>query len=565
MGFGCSKDFLDQSNNPNSPTSMPPDKILPAALVKTSYLLVDGNLEYLNVWMGYWAFSNQYSVNADYRQYKNPNGTSSSGFFTNAYTNAYDYQNIIDLSISSKDSALEGMGRIMKSYVMQMLVDIYNDVPYSEAFKATANQTPKYDKGQAVYEGLYADISLGIRKIKGAQNAGAAFPSASADLLFAGDASKWVRFANTLKLKLLLRQSGVASRKHYIDSCRAADFGGGIASFLQQGDVAQINPGYSNSDSKQNPFWTDYGYGVTGTLSGNLDYFRASKFFVKFCSAENDFRLMHKAQNLKVDPVFTPAFDFLNGKFTLDASLPNVNNVPQDTTYIALLTDGSLGVPINMFFAGTDMSASPSSASGTILPTNFSRIVDTSYGTRQVTDASPLFTDFESLFLQAEAAQRGWFSNDPQELYDSAINQSFLYCLTGNGNLFNNFGVTQYDFVNEWGPNNASGNPNANGSAYFNDWSTTTTTDDRIKLIISQKWVALATINFLEPWAEYRRTGYPDFIPLSKAPGALNHIPYRYMYPQREYDINNRNVPDGATNPNKVSTITTDSKIWWMP
>ena len=132
-------------------------------------------------------------------------------------------------------------------------------------------------------------------------------------------------------------------------------------------------------------------------------------------------------------------------------------------------------------------------------------------------------------------------------------------------NLFNNFGVTQYDFVNEWGPNNASGNPNANGSAYFNDWSTTTTTDDRIKLIISQKWVALATINFLEPWAEYRRTGYPDFIPLSKAPGALNHIPYRYMYPQREYDINNRNVPDGATNPNKVSTITTDSKIWWMP
>ena len=38
-----------------------------------------------------------------------------------------------------------------------------------------------------------------------------------------------------------------------------------------------------------------------------------------------------------------------------------------------------------------------------------------------------IFSDFESLFLQAEAVQRGWITGDAKALYESAVTQSFIY------------------------------------------------------------------------------------------------------------------------------------------
>ena len=69
---------------------------------------------------------------------------------------------------------------------------------------------------------------------------------------------------------------------------------------------------------------------------------------------------------------------------------------------------------------------------------------------------------------------------------------------------------------------------------------------DKIKLIITQKWAALNSINWVEAWTDYRRTGFPtsDILGLSYSATHVGPtIPIRYLYPQTELNANAANVP----------------------
>jgi hypothetical protein len=130
-----------------------------------------------------------------------------------------------------------------------------------------------------------------------------------------------------------------------------------------------------------------------------------------------------------------------------------------------------------------------------------------------------ILTSVESLFLQAEAIARGWLPGNAEQAYRAAVTESFLF-----------LGLTA-----------------ANATDYLNsghaivDWSQAATTDAKIKLIATQKWIALTGINNLEAWTDYRRLGVPD-VPLSLYTGRLAKIPLRLRYPQNEYNYNGANV-----------------------
>jgi Starch-binding associating with outer membrane len=129
-----------------------------------------------------------------------------------------------------------------------------------------------------------------------------------------------------------------------------------------------------------------------------------------------------------------------------------------------------------------------------------------------------LFTSVESKFLQAEAIQRGWLPGTAQTAYEAAVRESFVW-----------LGVT-----------NAVTTANtylASGNAIV-DWASNA---DKIKLIITQKYLGLVGINNFEAWAEYRRTGWPA-VPKSLSPSVGANIPVRYRYPQSEYNYNPANV-----------------------
>jgi hypothetical protein len=161
----------------------------------------------------------------------------------------------------------------------------------------------------------------------------------------------------------------------------------------------------------------------------------------------------------------------------------------------------------------------------------------------------------ESLFLQAEARQRGFLTTGPtaQALYTSAVQESFVWLgLTAtDANNYLAFNAT-YPDVDYTAPSLDPADPKAYGGGIFT--------------ILSQKWFALNGIAPYEIWTDYRRSdvtygyavGYTAGPTLSVDPGRTSTvIPRRLFYPQNEYNYNAKNV--GAEGTINVFT----GKMFW--
>jgi hypothetical protein len=149
--------------------------------------------------------------------------------------------------------------------------------------------------------------------------------------------------------------------------------------------------------------------------------------------------------------------------------------------------------------------------------------------------SAPIFTDFESLFLQAEAVERGLIAGNDSVLYADAVRQSIIY-----------MGGTSADadtYLSQPGKNliNYGASPNKRAA------------------ILTQKWLALNGISPMPIWTDYRRTGLPDFIHFTQDPATANPTPpVRLLYPQTEISTNNDNVVAQGT----INLFS--SKIFWQ-
>lgn len=141
-----------------------------------------------------------------------------------------------------------------------------------------------------------------------------------------------------------------------------------------------------------------------------------------------------------------------------------------------------------------------------------------------------LISAAESYFLQAEGAARGWISGSLNDYYTKGVQASFDYYFNQNG----------YDI----------------GAYILQDAVDINKADNKVERIITQKWLALAGINNIVAWHDFRRTGYPKFPNSAQATG--NDVyPLRFMYPESEINNNNENVLKQGDN-NILS-----SRVWW--
>ena len=138
----------------------------------------------------------------------------------------------------------------MKAFIFQQIVDLYGNAPYTEALKGSAVLFPKFDDQKTIYEGLIKDLDSAITYIKANPFTGA---GAAADVVFKGNSTRWIQFANSLKLRILIRQSRIAGRSAYIiaeiNKAAAATEG-----FLPTGVDVGINPGWLATAGKTNPY-----------------------------------------------------------------------------------------------------------------------------------------------------------------------------------------------------------------------------------------------------------------------------------------------------------------------
>jgi hypothetical protein len=148
------------------------------------------------------------------------------------------------------------------------------------------------------------------------------------------------------------------------------------------------------------------------------------------------------------------------------------------------------------------------------------------------------------MFLQAEAIQRGWLPGDKEAAYKAAVKESFRWL-----NVDLSRAAADASFDKWYQTQDENGNKNV---SYVK-------ADDKLKVVLYQKYLAMNGSNALETWTDYRRNGAFPVLPLSINPGRTSPIlPVRLLYPQREYDLNTAAVV-------AVGTISQfNSKVWWM-
>ena len=172
---------------------------------------------------------------------------------------------------------------ILIVYSYQILVDTFGDIPYSEALKGSENYLPKYDKSVDIYKDLIVRLDNDIANIE------TGYPAfGSADVIYNDKLTSWVKFANSIKLKLGINLKASGLEDAIAD---AAIISASKNVFTSNADNAKI--AYEKNVPNTNPLYVDLVFG------GRHDFVPA-KPFVDALVIKNDPRAkVYFAQNLK--------------------------------------------------------------------------------------------------------------------------------------------------------------------------------------------------------------------------------------------------------------------------
>jgi len=270
----------------------------------------------------------------------------------------------------------KAISMINKSYYFQVLTDLYGNIPYSQALQFGLNISPAYDDSQSIYRDLIVQLDAAIAIL---ENSSDYLPVGSEDTVFNGDANGWIQVANTLKLRILLRQSELAGTDAETATYLTEQFAALDTNFLTTN--ATLNPGYTAADGQQNPFWNNYGTTAQGDPTFDNDFIVPSDYMVNFlrgvATGQLDPRLVR---------MFEPVGDPAPGSYA-----------PAD---IFGVVQGEVANPNELSELGPGL--------------RFSAEQD-----------SYFFTAAESFFLQAEAVHKGYITGNAQTLFHSGITASF--------------------------------------------------------------------------------------------------------------------------------------------
>lgn len=480
-GVTSCQDYLDINESPIDPTqdAVAPDLLLAGALSDMvqedqrgfeSSIFISGN-EAGNVFMYNWGADVQNVAGGFLEEFTLVfNTTYRDEVWDGTYQDLSTSQSILNYPSEVYDN-YKAIARINKAYYFQYLVDLYGDIPYFDALKGGAELTPSYDDAKDIYRDLIVELDMAIDEINNADDLDVVV--GAQDVVFGGDMEKWIQFANTLKLRILMRQATLAETDGGTQTYLTEQFANLDNNFLTSS--ATLNPGYADATGKQNPFYANYGFDAEGTPTFNYNFITATSY----------------------------AALFLQGDQTLNGVQTGVFDLRVNQIYEPLASTGTV---VGM------QQGSTSDTAPEVLSELGDGIIKSS------SQDIYLFPASSSFFLQAEAAFRGYISGNPKDLFQQGIIASFL-----------RLGLSATD---------AQGYITASNGTNLIGWDGST---NKIEAIMTQKWIALNSINGLESWIEYNRTGFP-VLPLPIT-ATKDSRPNRLPYPASEYSNNSANVP----------------------
>jgi hypothetical protein len=192
----CEKDFDLVNTNPNNPETINPELLMVTIIRGTVNQMVNEGFSVGNVVA-------QYTT-----EIREPNtdrylwGAFST--WDNGYSILRDVNNLISIGEERSLPNYKGIGLVMKSLIYSRMTDAYGDLPYTDALNGKEAQpiySPNYDPQEVIYQGMLADLAEANTLLS---TTGGAIRN---DILFYGDSMKWKKLANSLRLRLLVRQS----------------------------------------------------------------------------------------------------------------------------------------------------------------------------------------------------------------------------------------------------------------------------------------------------------------------------------------------------------------------
>jgi len=360
---GCKK--LDINQSPNNPPveSATVETLFPSAVIST-VSRTGGDLSIIGgLWAQYWT---QNSNSSQFRTVDSYDVQATSNFINGPYSELFagaltDYQLGITKSVAAQDWRYNLMNTVMKAYTYEVLVDLFDKVPYSEALKGGANLQPKFDDGYTIYTSLIAEIDAALAKDY--KTAPLTDAQIKTDFIFgkkgtsADVMASWEKFANTLKLKMYLRMVNAKPAEAQAGILKLYQDG---AKFLDEDAKVDI---FTDVPNKSNPFY------------------------------EYNFRRLNTPDNLKASVTFT--------------SWLIKNQDPRAAVY---------------FGVAKPISINQGDYLGAAAHPEYNNAVNVVVN---ATDAVPLISLDEAYFMQAEARLRYFGGAGAKDLYDKGVLTAF--------------------------------------------------------------------------------------------------------------------------------------------
>lgn len=465
------------------------------------------------------------------------------GSWSSFYTGwGKDVEEIIKASKAAGNKPYLGVAQAMKAYGFSIMVDLFGTVPFTEAFAGnaeTSNINPKFDAGPAIYAECYKLLDSALLNLNAASTI-----AISPDIFYGGSKANWIRFANTLKLRMLMTSRRVNNDAKAQIQAALAPTGGlvsGTANDFTWKYGSQISP------ELRHPWYT-----AAYLASQDFNYVEVNMMFNMFTSKDPRFPFYYRRQttyvlnqNNPTDKGATPvqgAYLVLNpDAWAKGIEAGVLAPTKADTQYLAgffgRYRGDQAGVPQDQDYR-TAPGVYPAAGlydDRSKAPTLLRAPVNQGRGD----GIFPMLTSWMVKFWQAEA-ELAYSFGDPRATAEAAVREHIAYVSA--------FGVSKDANAKAA----AAADINAYVANFLAEYDAAPSNEAKMNKVLYQAWLA-GWGNGYEAYNAFRRTGYPSNL---RAPITLySQFALRLPIPASE----------GALNPNapKPLPVYFTEPIFW--
>ena len=465
----CGDAFFDVNTTPNNPITVPPTVLLTTVEYDVAFASSNDLNRITGVFMQHAAGVGNQVANYDVYNVRGSSDNQWNGeLYAGALTNA---QQIIDLT-QTTSPAYAGIAKLLKAHAFSMVTNLWGDVPYSQALKGTATLSPRLDKQQDIYLGntaqgiqsLFDLVKEGMADID-KQSPTATLKPGADDVVYGGDLTKWKRLGNTM----LMRMAIIIGRKEPVTAKKMFEDALASPMGIINDNSLDFQVAFSSDLGKQNAI---YSFNYINRPADGM----ASVRFIDSLTSYKDPRL---------------------GKFYTTIA---------NGTYVGY-NNGNTAAPPAL--AGRSRIGAYLTGAGGEAPIR-------------------MITNFQRLFMQAEAVLTLGVAGNAQTFYQEGIRASMLKA-----------GIAAADIDTYFKANPAV--VTLSGSA-----------QNQLRQVMTQKWIANFGIG-LEAYDDYRRTNYPALSQVLNPAGDDGTRPVRLPYTDNEIQRNSNITTQPKTN----------ERLWW--